>query len=268
MIAGVEKLLKLKYVTVMGVFFRLWTSFSERQKIAAATIGGWIGAWVVEKLLDFAAAKAPAAVAFSAIAYGIRTYITNGYVAMLLVGSFLVGFGPNIWAFIRKQRPSEIFGAVIAIFFLVTMLTLGVSLLVRLYTNVFETPRLFTPPKEVTKNVDGSSREFIQDTPTSIERIYANNTKLKADDLLRDKVGKWIAVTGIVSDIAMQDYENKAIIVHVTEERLSSASLAFDSRWGAKLSGIQKNDRIYAICKFFGGDADTISANDCELTHP
>jgi hypothetical protein len=107
-------------------------------------------------------------------------------------------------------------------------------------------------------------------SPAAIERIYADNTELMAQQLLQNDIGNWIAVTATAIDISRFDGRcSNDIEVRAGVELYSTAKMCFDpAKWSRKLGQIQKGARIYAVCQLGGGDSDSIMLNECELALP
>jgi uncharacterized membrane protein YsdA (DUF1294 family) len=246
----------------------LWERLTDRQKIAFAALGGWCGAWVVGKILDALSAQVPSSTVLSVTAQFILTDIVNGYVGALIAGAMLVGFGPNLWAFIVRLRGSDW-----ATLFVYAIFAVGITFSLWMlgsifYSSMFDAPDSYVPPSYSLKNANGTARQFTQRSPRNILRIFSDNTSLTAHQIVGGDIGKWMAITGALRDVSVLPMTKQVLVQIGDKDGTRSAALWFDPKWSSKLAKFAKGARIYAVCVFHESGSTEITLESCELAAP
>jgi hypothetical protein len=233
--------------------------------VVLTVVGGWVGASLVDRLLTFAGGKVPAIVP---LAVWFGEVLFNGYVAAALAGALFVGFGPNLWATIRKAGPASIVGIVLSLAIYAGVSWLGYEFGTWITSIMFDAPTPFHPPHWATRNSDGSLRDFEKMAPWQLERRFIDKTDIAAKTQFAPEIGKWMALTAPVVNIESGWGGADGLTVTIGATGGRTAVLHFDGKWSKKISPLNKGDRIYAVCRLSGAASTSVFLDSCEMTPP
>lgn len=247
----------------MGRLFKVWDGLGVRQKLAAGALGSALLAWVVGTILDFVSAEIPSLVPLMVIGNFISGSIMNQLVEGTLLGVALIGFGPTVIAYAKKigrAKLNQIFVAGL----LLTLVSAALLLVLMLvYQSIFYAPRVFDSPVGALKDSDGTARKFTAKSPMEIESPFAYDTLLRAQQSLDSERGLWIAITGIINDVSMD--EDRSLLVSLAGVNTSEARLHFESKWQQRFAALPRGERVYAVCKIVDAAKLLLILDTCEL---
>ena len=110
-----------------------------------------------------------------------------------------------------------------------------------------------------------NSRIFTTVTPAYLTSLYKDNMTLQADKLFSDYAGKWMQLSGTLSDVATTDDFSGTVFVSVDDPSSELWSMFFDASWRDRLSIIPKGDLISAECQIEKGNEWSAMFQHCKL---
>jgi hypothetical protein len=197
----------------------------------------------------------------------LRGLVLNPYVEGAIIATVLIGFGPNVWTFVKRLRRDEIGKYLPAVIMLAGALAVLLVIYQAIYSELVEVPRSYLSPPSALRNADGSKRIFSSQTLGALAAPFRDSTNLRARELLSREIGKWKPVTGIVWDISVASAD-RALLVTLKGKNTDAAYLNFASRWTGTLDKLSIGDRIYAVCKIHDATAISVTLDNCELAPP
>lgn len=131
-------------------------------------------------------------------------------------------------------------------------------------------PETFQPEDWALQN-----RAFVSEEPGDFSAYFKENTQVTANRILSRYLGKWYAVTGVVSDVqAWEDLvfeKNKAstrpgsIVSFQTKPGGPYLMLRFGEKWVPQIEVLNKGTRIKAYCIIDAVTEFSISLRNCQL---
>ncbi len=122
-------------------------------------------------------------------------------------------------------------------------------------------------------------RVVIGVTPKYLRKLYSDNTSLKADNISREYIGKWIDISGPFGDVKSprKRYEKGSdtpITVMIIEfdynvSGISWVSMPFDAgKWGKYIELLVKGQIIYVRCQIEDTSSGLFGLHNCEFFDP
>jgi hypothetical protein len=251
----------------MGRAHSFWNKLSGWQQFIAVSVAATILGWPFGKGLDWLSANFIWLAFLAVVAQALIGFATNPIVVAFMTGAILAGFGPALWAYLRKVGAGNIAGKVAGLVVSASILATFYIILSVIYSTIFESPTRYVPPTSALKNHDGSLRVFTKWKIRDFNRPFSDYTQVAAKQKIADETGKWIALTGLVSEIE-PDTLDSGYRVSVSSKLSGLAVMGFESSWSKKILAFNKGDRIYAVCKIETADSMNIYLQGCELAHP
>ena len=116
--------------------------------------------------------------------------------------------------------------------------------------------------QEIEKNsteTRNDGRVFVNVKAKDLAKIYKDNTKYHADKIITAFTGKWILISGVVSNV-----ERRSNSMHVSLESSDPYTfLEFGLQWEQRLNHLRKGDRIRAEGRIGEGHDAAWSFEDC-----
>ena len=251
-------------------FIAWWRTLSDWQRFVFGGASSIIVVWAAGKLLDYLYGQLPVWaqrwVPWAMVYTFLNTYILNLYVAILIVGLLLGGFGAKLFWLIRRYVFSQGGRGVLAIICGAAALS---SILI--YYNHWREPTLYRPPVFAMKDDSGSPRIFETKTPHEIESAFDDTTTAHAHKILKGELSKWIAITGLIVDVSDNDGGGLLMdlgAVGLTLNKRRAVKLYFRPSEFPKIENLQADDRIYAVCKMKSTSYYELIVDQCVVAPP
>lgn len=121
--------------------------------------------------------------------------------------------------------------------------------------------------KAETEIVREEERIFVGDsiTPKYLYDFFEHNTSVQATKLTDAYLGKWMRITGDLSQVSVFGEIRRFAQVTFKDMRSPTVFLIFDEKWIDRLSILKRGDRLTIIGKLDRIDAATIQLNHCEI---
>jgi hypothetical protein len=107
-------------------------------------------------------------------------------------------------------------------------------------------------------------RILIPLSPQQLCGFFKTGITAQATRLVEPYLGKWIVVSGKISDVRHEKDRTSIVSLHGAKEPL--IIMYFSASWYERVSTLGKSDQIKAIGKLSRLDPFSISLKDCELT--
>jgi hypothetical protein len=114
--------------------------------------------------------------------------------------------------------------------------------------------------------VPPSRRITIEATPDFLMNLYSGKMSAEGDRIFAPYVGKWIAVSGTVSNVMISDGESQVQTFSLTKEgAYRSIVMNFDKNWNDRLSVLSRDQKISAHCEISKANEAYLFVRHCEF---
>lgn len=129
---------------------------------------------------------------------------------------------------------------------------------------------IIDPPTVIKRNQDGTDRIFVERSPDEIRDNFDGHTTAQADSLVAPYLSKWLAFTGIISDIIPVTSTNYIMIVFGSGHQLMAGKMlvyAFfdEKKWHDRISILRRGDTINSACRILEILQTSLKVDQCEL---
>jgi hypothetical protein len=132
-------------------------------------------------------------------------------------------------------------------------------------------PATFEPETWALRN-----RVFVAESPQEIVAYYTKYTNWQANEMLKNYIGRWYAVTGKVSDVSaipslVGEGKNAKMVdaPYITLEYRPNSpalvSLQFEDKWVSRAENFKRGERISAYCKINSIRSFGVSLDNCQI---
>jgi hypothetical protein len=187
-----------------------------------------------------------------------------------------IGYWPEIYArvsgrtifsveFIKDMAIYVIFASAV---YWITMMCAGVYS----YYSI-SPPRTFRPEAWALR-----SRVFVTEEPEGLTAYFRTYTDWRAKEIVKDDIGRWYAITGIVSDVTpfpnfgatSKTSKRAADVPYVNLQARSGPNyvvvgLLFQEKWNSRATNFSKGERIRAYCVISGITSYSVSLANCQV---
>jgi hypothetical protein len=109
-------------------------------------------------------------------------------------------------------------------------------------------------------------RTLVDVTPDYLMGLFDEHTTIQAEKLIEAFIGKWLRVSGTVSDVIGSEGSGATVYLKRETARISSVSLDFSDRGAVEI--LRKGDSVTAIGQIVGADRLWVGLKNCELEKP
>jgi hypothetical protein len=137
--------------------------------------------------------------------------------------------------------------------------------------DVGHNPKIFTPPRDVIISHGWTGRIFLDLAPKGLSEAFETHTSQEAGLVTAKSIGKWLAISGVVSDVTTvraptQQNEVMYSLVFIDHDPGSPLPyLLFDTAWSERLSLLDKGSNISAACRISEVESFEVRLDKCEF---
>ena len=114
--------------------------------------------------------------------------------------------------------------------------------------------------------VPPSRRITIEATPDFLMNLYSGKMSAEGDRIFAPYVGKWITVSGTVSNVTIGDSESQVLTFSLTKEgAYRSIVMYFDKNWNDRLSVLSRDQKISSHCEIRKANESYLYVGHCEF---